>query len=460
MLLPPGVFDAPFLPSRELSYEELRSLWLRAGAAYGIPWQVLAAINKIESNFGRNMGPSSAGAVGWMQFMPDTWLRWGIDGDGDGIADPWDPDDAVYAAARYLAAAEGRTDIARAIFAYNHAQWYVDDVLELAAMFGGGGGADVVFALDRMAIALEEAEERSHRSARSSPPPWRPSASSPPRRASRRPRSDLELLLSDRLVSQQDASGDAEREAATAEVERLRDGSASLRRRSRRPAAAPNPPPSCPPRQRCSACRPSRRLRLPGRRRPGRRLGRARPPRLSRRGHRRAAGLAGLRARRRDRARASPTTAAAGSGSRPLARRPRVGLLPSLLPRRGVQPGLPAAPASGSGSSARRALDRAAPPPRPQAGALPAGDALVPGVRRTRVHVAGREPPRRRCRARFSRSCRRDDDPVGRGSRIHAYGVLSSVPALPNTTRMTAGIFARVPTIAAFAVVRCWRRRR
>ena len=108
ILLPPGVWEAPFLPSRELSYEELQALWARAGAAYGIPWQVLAAINKIESNFGRNMGPSSAGAVGWMQFIPDTWLRWGTDGDGDGIVDPWDPEDAVFAAARYLAASGGR----------------------------------------------------------------------------------------------------------------------------------------------------------------------------------------------------------------------------------------------------------------------------------------------------------------------------------------------------------------
>ena len=72
--------------------------------------------------------------------MPDTWLRWGIDANGDGIADPWNPDDAIFAAARYLAAAGGRTDISRAIFAYNHAQWYVDDVLELAALFGGGRG--------------------------------------------------------------------------------------------------------------------------------------------------------------------------------------------------------------------------------------------------------------------------------------------------------------------------------
>src|SRR5262249_6664845 len=63
----------------ELSYPQLLGLWQRAGAAYGIPWQLLAAINKVESNFGRNMGPSSAGAIGWMQFMPDTWYRWGVD---------------------------------------------------------------------------------------------------------------------------------------------------------------------------------------------------------------------------------------------------------------------------------------------------------------------------------------------------------------------------------------------
>ena len=107
--MPSNAFEAPFGAPQERSNEELQALWLRAGAAYGIPWQVLAAINKIESNFGRNMGPSSAGAVGWMQFMPDTWLRWGTDGDGDGLADPWDPEDAVFAAARYLAATGGTT---------------------------------------------------------------------------------------------------------------------------------------------------------------------------------------------------------------------------------------------------------------------------------------------------------------------------------------------------------------
>jgi murein DD-endopeptidase MepM/ murein hydrolase activator NlpD len=118
------------------SYDQLVTLWKQAEAGYGVPWQVLGAINKIESGYGQNMGPSSAGAVGWMQFMPSTWMRWGMDADGDGLASPWDPEDAVFAAARYLAAAGAHESIERAIFSYNHAQWYVDDVLALAATLG------------------------------------------------------------------------------------------------------------------------------------------------------------------------------------------------------------------------------------------------------------------------------------------------------------------------------------
>ncbi len=118
--VPVSFTTRPALTQR-LPVSTLHVLWQRAGYAYGIPWQVLAAINKIESNFGQNMGPSSAGAVGWMQFMPSTWLRWGLDADGDGIADPWNPVDAIYASARYLAAAGGQTDISRGVFAYNHA---------------------------------------------------------------------------------------------------------------------------------------------------------------------------------------------------------------------------------------------------------------------------------------------------------------------------------------------------
>ena len=224
LLLPPGVFDAPFLPVQERSYEELHVLWQRAGGAYGIPWQVLAAINKIESNFGRNMGPSSAGAVGWMQFMPDTWLRWGMDGSGDGIADPWNAEDAIHAAARYLAAAEGRTDISRAIFAYNHAQWYVDDVLELAALFGGGGGADAVFTLDRMAVALEDAQEQvASLSDELATAEARLAELTEIAGALAARADDLDLLLSDRLAAEQEAfQGDQERLAAAAETDRLK----------------------------------------------------------------------------------------------------------------------------------------------------------------------------------------------------------------------------------------------
>jgi murein DD-endopeptidase MepM/ murein hydrolase activator NlpD len=144
----PSPLEVPPAVPEQRSYAELQQLWRRAGAAYGIPWAVLAAINDIESNFGRNMGPSSAGAIGWMQFMPSTWLRWGLDASGDGVADPWNPEDAVYAAARYLAAAGGRKDLPRAVFAYNHAQWYVDEVLQLAGQLGRLGPGGAFLALD------------------------------------------------------------------------------------------------------------------------------------------------------------------------------------------------------------------------------------------------------------------------------------------------------------------------
>jgi murein DD-endopeptidase MepM/ murein hydrolase activator NlpD len=144
LVLPAHWTSPPAVPVQR-SYAELQELWWRAGAAYGIPWQVLGAINKVESNFGRNMGPSSAGAIGWMQFMPSTWERWGTDANGDEIADPWNPDDAVYSAARYLAASGGQNDIARAVFSYNHAQWYVDEVLGLARVYDRGAGVAASF---------------------------------------------------------------------------------------------------------------------------------------------------------------------------------------------------------------------------------------------------------------------------------------------------------------------------
>ena len=155
----PVAFTSPPSVEQRLPVTALAELWHRAGAAYGIPWQVLAAIDKIESNFGENMGPSSAGAVGWMQFMPDTWLRWGVDADGNGVADPWNAADAIFAAARYLAASGGQSDISRAVFSYNHADWYVNEVLQLANVYGQGGTAETAD-LQRLQQALETARTK------------------------------------------------------------------------------------------------------------------------------------------------------------------------------------------------------------------------------------------------------------------------------------------------------------
>jgi murein DD-endopeptidase MepM/ murein hydrolase activator NlpD len=153
----PDILVTPAAP-QQLGWGQLLPLWQAAAQAYGVPWSVLAAINKIESDFGRNMGPSSAGAVGWMQFMPDTWARWGVDANGDGIADPWNAEDAVYAAARYLAATGGTTDVASAVFSYNHAQWYVDEVLQLAQQYAGGG-ADFSSSLEAAQQTLVAAKQ-------------------------------------------------------------------------------------------------------------------------------------------------------------------------------------------------------------------------------------------------------------------------------------------------------------
>ena len=149
---------SPLVAPQQLSFQQLKPIWQAAGQAYGVPWSVLAAINKVESNFGQNMGPSSAGAIGWMQFMPDTWARWGVDANGDGIADPWNAEDAIYSAARYLAASGAATDISSAVFSYNHAQWYVDEVLQLAQDYDSGG-ADFSTALNGAQEQLDTAKQ-------------------------------------------------------------------------------------------------------------------------------------------------------------------------------------------------------------------------------------------------------------------------------------------------------------
>src|SRR5437588_151050 len=115
----------------------LLPLYQAAGSAYEVPWQVLAAINEVETDYGRDLAVSSAGAEGWMQFLPSSWALYGVDANDDGFKDPYNPADAIFAAARYLRAAGASADLAGAIFAYNHSRAYVDSVLLRARLLGG-----------------------------------------------------------------------------------------------------------------------------------------------------------------------------------------------------------------------------------------------------------------------------------------------------------------------------------
>ncbi|WP_327090906.1 lytic transglycosylase domain-containing protein [Nonomuraea sp. NBC_01738] len=104
----------------------------------GLSWTVLAAIGQVESSHGRNNGPSSAGALGPMQFMPATWKHYGVDGDGDGKKDIWSPYDAVPAAAGYLCAnkaGQGGERLRKAIWFYNHSWDYVNKVMGIAGAY-------------------------------------------------------------------------------------------------------------------------------------------------------------------------------------------------------------------------------------------------------------------------------------------------------------------------------------
>jgi Transglycosylase SLT domain len=114
----------------------LLPIYQACGTEYGVPWEILASINKIETGFGTNLNVSSAGAVGWMQFLPSSWEAFGVDANGDGRKDPYNPVDAICAAANYLEIAGAKEDLYDAIFAYNHADWYVQEVLLYARAYG------------------------------------------------------------------------------------------------------------------------------------------------------------------------------------------------------------------------------------------------------------------------------------------------------------------------------------
>ena len=116
----------------------LLPIYQAAGIQYGIRWEFLAAINEIETDYGRNLNVSTAGA----RRLDAVHARrpgsmYGVDANEDGKKDPYNPVDAIFAAARYLKAAGGDEDMRSAIFAYNHADWYVDSVMLRARLIAG-----------------------------------------------------------------------------------------------------------------------------------------------------------------------------------------------------------------------------------------------------------------------------------------------------------------------------------
>ena len=128
------IFTQPVAP---LPRREYMRLYRESAARYGFgqDWYVLAAVGQVESNHGQNMGPSTAGAMGPMQFLPSTWATSGVDGDGNGTANIMDPKDAIPAAAGYLKDGGAPRDWYAALYSYNHADWYVKKVLAVAEAY-------------------------------------------------------------------------------------------------------------------------------------------------------------------------------------------------------------------------------------------------------------------------------------------------------------------------------------
>ncbi|HVX32168.1 MAG TPA: lytic transglycosylase domain-containing protein [Solirubrobacterales bacterium] len=141
----------------------LAPIYMDAAERYGLGARgpsILAAINWVETGFGTDLGNSSAGAEGWMQFEAESWAEFGVDADGDGVKDPDDPWDAIFAAARLLHSDGAPGEWRLAIWDYNHADWYVEKVLRYARRFSGGGQAQSGSSCAAAAVAANEAVAR------------------------------------------------------------------------------------------------------------------------------------------------------------------------------------------------------------------------------------------------------------------------------------------------------------
>lgn len=126
--------DSVAEPVRETSFKRYKELYKQAAEEYGFgeDWYVLMAVGQIESSHGENLGPSTSGALGPMQFLPSTWSTSGVDGNGDGKKNIMDPEDAIPAAAGYLRDGGAPNDWSAALYTYNHSGSYVKEVLAIA----------------------------------------------------------------------------------------------------------------------------------------------------------------------------------------------------------------------------------------------------------------------------------------------------------------------------------------
>jgi hypothetical protein len=203
-----GTPAAPTETARDTIPADLMPLYLAAARRYSVPWSVLAAINDVETDFGRlrapgvTSGANPSGAAGPMQIgiggaAGNTWARYGLDGNRDGRADVYDPADAIPAAARYLAANGAPRDLPRALFAYNHADWYVSKVLAEADAFAHGG-ATVLTAAGCAAIGpttLGQAVQLTAPRRYAPLPAWAMAAGRPPKNVDARILPDVLWIL-------------------------------------------------------------------------------------------------------------------------------------------------------------------------------------------------------------------------------------------------------------------------